>query len=70
MLRPLPCEVGFNHVFRGKEGGIGDAVYIQGHSSPGIYARAFLEGRLDREVLKKFRQEAGEKGCLPTLILD
>ena len=51
-------EVGFNHVFRGKEGGIGDAVYIQGHGSPGIYARAFLEGRLDRELLKKFRQEA------------
>ena len=51
-------EVGFNHVFRGKEGGIGDAVYIQGHGSPGIYARAFLEGRLDREMLKKFRQEA------------
>ena len=51
-------EVGFNHVFRGKEGGIGDAIYIQGHGSPGIYARAFLEGRLDRELLKKFRQEA------------
>ena len=51
-------EVGFNHVFRGKEGGIGDAVYIQGHGSPGIYARAFLEGRLDRGMLKKFRQEA------------
>lgn len=51
-------EVGFNHVFRGKEGGIGDAIYIQGHGSPGIYARAFLEGRLDREMLKKFRQEA------------
>ena len=51
-------EVGFNHVFRGKEGGIGDAIYIQGHGSPGIYARAFLEGRLDRGMLKKFRQEA------------
>ena len=55
-------EVGFNHVFRGKEGGIGDAIYIQGHGSPGIYARAFLEGRLDRGMLKKFRQETGGGG--------
>ena len=42
-------EVGFNHFFRGKEHpGGGDQIYIQGHASPGIYARAFLEGRLDR----------------------
>ena len=42
-------EVGFNHFFRGKDHpGGGDQIYIQGHASPGIYARAFLEGRLDR----------------------
>ena len=52
-------EVGFNHVFKGKESnGIGDALYIQGHGSPGIYARAFLEGRITREQLSNFRQEA------------
>lgn len=52
-------EVGFNHVFKGKESnGIGDALYIQGHGSPGIYARAFLEGRISREQLLNFRQEA------------
>jgi pyruvate dehydrogenase E1 component len=51
-------EVGFNHFFRGKdhEGG-GDQVFFQGHASPGIYARAFLEGRLDESHLDKFRQE-------------
>ena len=52
-------EVGFNHVFKGKEfNGIGDALYIQGHGSPGIYARAFLEGRITRKQLSNFRQEA------------
>ena len=52
-------EVGFNHVFKGKESnGIGDALYIQGHGSPGIYARAFLEGRITRDQLVNFRQEA------------
>ena len=52
-------EVGFNHVFKGKESnGIGDALYIQGHGSPGIYARAFLEGRITHEQLLNFRQEA------------
>ena len=56
-------EVGFNHVFRGKEhNGIGDALYIQGHASPGIYARAFLEGRLSEEQLLNFRQEAYGSG--------
>ena len=45
-------EVGFNHVFRGKEhNGIGDAIYVQGHASPGIYARAFLEGRLSLSLI-------------------
>ena len=56
-------EVGFNHVFRGKESnGIGDALYIQGHASPGIYARAFLEGRLTLEQVTNFRQEAFKDG--------
>ena len=52
-------EVGFNHFFRGKDwqGGIGDAVYVQGHGAPGIYARAFLEGRLDESHLDLFRME-------------
>jgi pyruvate dehydrogenase E1 component len=51
-------EVGFNHFFRGKEHpGGGDQIYIQGHGSPGIYARAFLEGRLDEQQLLNFRQE-------------
>ncbi len=51
-------EVGFNHFFRGKEHeGGGDQLYIQGHGSPGIYARAFLEGRLTEEQLYRFRQE-------------
>jgi pyruvate dehydrogenase E1 component len=51
-------EVGFNHFFRGRdhEGG-GDQVYIQGHASPGIYARAYLEGRLTEQQLDGFRQE-------------
>ena len=56
-------EVGFNHIFRGKDSnGIGDAIYIQGHGSPGIYARAFLEGRISREQMINFRQEAFKDG--------
>ena len=56
-------EVGFNHIFRGKDSnGIGDAIYIQGHGSPGIYARAFLEGRISREQMANFRQEAFNDG--------
>ena len=56
-------EVGFNHFFRGKDAapengaGGGDQIYIQGHGSPGIYARAFLEGRLEEQQLYRFRQE-------------
>src|SRR5690348_16660325 len=51
-------EVGFNHFFRGKDHpGGGDQIYIQGHGSPGIYARAFLEGRLTEQQLLHFRQE-------------
>ena len=56
-------EVGFNHIFKGRNSnGIGDALYIQGHGSPGIYARAFLEGRLTKEQLLNFRQEAFRDG--------
>ncbi len=51
-------EVGFNHFFRGKDNGqAGDQVYFQGHAAPGIYARAFLEGRLSEEQLNFFRME-------------
>jgi pyruvate dehydrogenase E1 component len=53
-------DVGFNHFFRGKDDGTaGDHVYIQGHAAPGIYARAYLEGRLDDDDLNGFRQEIG-----------
>ncbi len=56
-------EVGFNHVFRGKEhNGIGDAIYVQGHASPGIYSRAYLEGRISAKQVSNFRQEAFEDG--------
>ncbi len=56
-------EVGFNHFFhaRSSQHG-GDLVYFQGHSAPGIYARAFLEGRISEEQLHNFRQEAGGSG--------
>ncbi|CAN5657685.1 pyruvate dehydrogenase (acetyl-transferring), homodimeric type [soil metagenome] len=52
-------EVGFNHFFNGPdaEGG-GDQVYLQGHAAPGVYARSFLEGRLDEARLDNFRREA------------
>jgi pyruvate dehydrogenase E1 component len=56
-------EVGFNHFFRGKEDGLpGDQVFFQGHAAPGIYARAFLEGRLEESQLDHYRQELGGKG--------
>ncbi len=56
-------EVGFNHFFRGKDDGKpGDQVYFQGHASPGIYARAFVEGRLTEEHLDNFRFEVGVDG--------
>ncbi len=56
-------EVGFNHFFKGKDApGGGDHVYMQGHAAPGIYARAFLEGRLDEEHLDNFRFEIGGHG--------
>jgi pyruvate dehydrogenase E1 component len=56
-------EVGFNHFFRGKDDADGgDQVFIQGHASPGIYARAFLEGRLTEAHLDGFRQELSHPG--------
>ena len=60
-------EVGFNHFFRGRtEKFPGDLVYFQGHASPGIYSRAFLERRLDEQHLHNFRQELAEGGGLPS----
>ncbi len=56
-------EIGFNHFFRGKDNGLpGDHIYFQGHSAPGIYARAFLERRLDEDDLDHFRREIGRGG--------
>ncbi len=56
-------EVGFNHFFRGKSGGnAGDQVFFQGHASPGIYARAFVEGRLNEEQMDNFRMETHGNG--------
>ena len=56
-------EIGFNHFFRGKDdGGSGDHVYIQGHAAPGVYARAFLEGRLTADDMNHFRREIGRGG--------
>ncbi len=56
-------EVGFNHFFRGKDSGLaGDHVYFQGHAAPGIYARAFLEGRLSEQQLDNYRMEVGGNG--------
>ncbi|WP_432015184.1 pyruvate dehydrogenase (acetyl-transferring), homodimeric type [Streptomyces cucumeris] len=57
-------ETGFQHFFRGKEapGGSGDQLYIQGHASPGVYARAFLDGRLTEHHLDRFRRETGGDG--------
>ncbi|WP_319957320.1 pyruvate dehydrogenase (acetyl-transferring), homodimeric type [Micromonospora yasonensis] len=56
-------EVGFNHFFRGKDHpGGGDHIFYQGHASPGMYARAFLEGRLSADQLDGFRQELSHPG--------
>ena len=56
-------EVGFNHFFQGKDHpGGGDQIYFQGHAAPGIYARAFLEGRLGEDQLDNFRRETGGNG--------
>ena len=56
-------EVGFNHFFRAANQNFrGDLIYIQGHSAPGVYARAYLEGRITEEQLNNFRQEVDGKG--------
>src|SRR5436305_5820298 len=58
-------EVGFNHFFRGPDApGGGDQIYFQGHASPGIYARAFLEGRVTATQLENFRRELAPGGGL------
>jgi len=65
-------EVGFNHFFRA--GQAGDLVYFQPHSAPGVYARAFLEGRLEEAQLDSYRRETGGRGlssyCHPWLMTD
>ncbi|HYN35250.1 MAG TPA: pyruvate dehydrogenase (acetyl-transferring), homodimeric type [Ilumatobacteraceae bacterium] len=56
-------EVGFNHFFRGRgDGRTGDQVFFQGHASPGIYSRAYLEGHLDEAHLDSYRRETGGRG--------
>src|SRR6186713_110209 len=57
-------EVGFNHFFRAGTSGDRDVVYYQGHAAPGIYARAFLEGRLSEKHLDNFRRELAQGGGL------
>jgi pyruvate dehydrogenase E1 component len=58
-------EVGFNHFFRGRTDDFpGDIIYFQGHASPGIYARAFLEGRISEAQLRNFRRELAPGGGL------
>ncbi len=58
-------EVGFNHFWRGRtDDYLGDMVYFQGHAAPGVYARAFLEGRIDEKHLVNFRRELAPEGGL------
>lgn len=58
-------EIAFNHFFKGKDHNRrGDQIYFQGHAAPGIYARAFLEGRLSKEKLENFRRELKDDGGL------
>ena len=58
-------EIGYNHFFKGKDDDHdGDLIYFQGHLAPGMYARAFLEGRLSKEQLKNFRRELAKGGGL------
>jgi pyruvate dehydrogenase E1 component len=58
-------EVGFHHFFRAHtESSVGDFVYLQGHSAPGVYARAFLEGRFEEKDLQNFRRELAPEGGL------
>ena len=63
-------DVGMNHFWRAKNHQFGgDLIYFQGHSAPGVYSRAFLEGRLTKEQLDNFRQEVGLMVCHLILIL-
>ncbi|MCF8722280.1 pyruvate dehydrogenase E1 component [Nitrospina gracilis] len=63
----LLLEMGFNHFFRGPGNGApGDQIYFQGHAAPGIYARAFLEGRLTQKQLENFRRELQPESGLPS----
>ncbi|HEX7275931.1 MAG TPA: pyruvate dehydrogenase (acetyl-transferring), homodimeric type, partial [Acidimicrobiales bacterium] len=56
-------EMGYNHFFRGRDGGEpGDQIFFQGHATPGIYARAFVEGRLGEDEVDRFRREIGGGG--------
>ena len=55
-------DIGFNYFFKGYDKSLGDMIYFQGHSSPGIYARSFLEGRLTEEDLDNFRREVEKPG--------
>ena len=55
-------DVAFNHFFRGNDNGPGDLIYFQGHSSPGMYARSFLEGRFSETEMDEFRREVDGKG--------
>src|ERR1700704_1014140 len=57
-------EVGFNHFFRGHDAGEADVIFFQGHAAPGVYARAYLEGRLDESHLENFRRELRTGGGL------
>jgi pyruvate dehydrogenase E1 component len=57
-------EVGFNHFFRGHETADADIIFFQGHAAPGIYARAYLEGRIDETHLENFRRELRAGGGL------
>ncbi len=58
-------EIGFNHFFRAPtDSSAGDQIFFQGHASPGVYARAFLEYRIDEQHLRNFRREMGEGGGL------
>jgi pyruvate dehydrogenase E1 component len=60
-------EVGFNHFFRAKtENSSGDQIYFQGHASPGVYARAYVEHRIDAHHLMNFRRELAAGGGLPS----
>jgi pyruvate dehydrogenase E1 component len=55
-------DIGFNYFFKGNDNSPGDLIYYQGHISPGIYSRSFLEGRLSEEQLDNFRREVGGNG--------